>query len=139
MEEFPRPFVYNKRKENIFMKRMFYLSLALMLAVSFVLAAVNVTGEWDLTRKTPQGDRTSPITFTQDGEKLTVKMTGRNGEEITGAGTVKGNDIEWSITRTTPQGEFTMVYKGKIDGDKMAGTFDMRGTPVEWTAARKVK
>ena len=85
------------------MKRMFYLSLALMLAVSFVLAAVNVTGEWDLTRKTPQGDRTSPITFTQDGEKLTVKMTGRNGEEITGTGTVKGNDIEWSITRTIRQ------------------------------------
>jgi hypothetical protein len=32
-----------------------------------------------------------------------------------------------------------MVYKGKIEGDKMAGTFEMRGTPVEWTAVRKAK
>jgi len=121
------------------MKKLFCLSLALVLAAAFVLAAVNVTGDWDLTRKTPQGDRTSPINFAQDGQKLTVKMAGRNGEEITGTGTVTGNDIEWTITRTTPQGEFKMVYKGKIEGDKMSGTFDMRGTPVEWTAVKKAK
>jgi len=121
------------------MKKLFSLSLALLLAAAFVLAAVNVTGEWEMTRKTPQGDRTSPVTFTQDGEKLTVKTVGRNGEEITAQGTVKGNDIEWSLTRTTPQGEFTVTYKGKVEGDKMAGTMAMGDRTVEWTAVRKAK
>ncbi len=118
-----------------------FLSLALMLVLAgaFLLAAVDVTGAWDMTVKSPQGDRTSVVTFTQTGENLAVKTTGRNGQEITGTGTVKGNDIEWTIVRTTQQGEFKMVYKGKVEGDKMSGTFDMRGTPVEWTAVKKAK
>jgi hypothetical protein len=122
------------------MKKLFSLSLALLLASAFVLAAVNVSGDWEMTVKTPQGDRTRPVTFVQDGEKLTVKTTGRDGQEMVSQGTVKGNDIEWTIIRTGQDGtEFKMVYKGKIEGDKMTGTFDMRGQPVEWTAVRKAK
>jgi hypothetical protein len=122
------------------MKKLFSLSLALLLAAAFVLAAVNVTGDWEMTVKTPQGDRVRPVTFVQDGEKLTVKTTGRDGQEMVSEGTVKGNDIEWTIVRTAQDGsEIKMVYKGKIEGDKMAGTFEMRGTPVEWTAVRKAK
>jgi len=122
------------------MKKLFSLSLAVLLAAAVVLAAANVTGEWEMTVKTPQGDRVRPITFTQDGEKLTVKSTGRNGQEMVSEGTVKGNDIEWTVVRTAPDGsEMKMVYKGKIEGDKITGTFDMRGQPVEWTAVRKAK
>ena len=121
------------------MKKLICLSVGLVLAAAFALAAVNVTGDWDMTVKAPQGDRASVVTFTQTGENLAVKTTGRNGQEITGTGTVKGNDIEWTIVRTTQQGEFKMVYKGKVEGDKMSGTFDMRGTPVDWTAVKKAK
>ncbi len=119
------------------MKRLFSLALVVLLASAVVLAAANITGQWDMTRKTPRGDQTSTVTFTQDGEKLTVKMPGRNGEEITGSGTVKGNDVEWTITRTTPQGEFTMTYKGKVDGNKMSGTMQMGERSMEWSAVKK--
>ena len=121
------------------MKSMLSLSLVLLLAAAVVLAAVNVTGEWEMTRKTPQGDRTSPVTFTQDGEKLTVKTVGRNGEEIISTGTVKGDEIEWSTTRTSPQGEFTVTYKGKVEGDKMTGTMTMGERSMEWSAVKKAK
>ncbi len=123
------------------MKKSLFLSLALLLVGAFLLAAeVNVTGDWDMTVKSPRGDRTSTITFTQTGENLAVKTTGMGGQEVTGTGTVKGNDIEWTITRTGRDGtEFKMVYKGKVEGDKMSGTFDMRGTAVEWTAVKKAK
>jgi hypothetical protein len=140
MEEFFQPFVYNKGKEKFSMKKLFCLSLALVLAAAFALAAVNVTGDWDMTRKTPQGDRTSTITFTQTGESLTVKMPGRNGEEMTGTGTVKGNELEWTITRTGPQGEMKINYKAKVDGDKMTGTSQFGDRPAtEWTAVKKAK
>ena len=122
------------------MKKLASLSLALVMMAAFVVAAVNITGDWELTVKTPQGDRTRPISFVQDGEKLTVKLTGRDGQEIVSEGTVKGNDVEWTTVRTGPDGtEFKMVYKGKVEGDKIVGTFEMRGQPVEWTAVRKAK
>ena len=140
MEEFFQSFVYNKGKEKSFMKKLFCLSLALVLAAAFALAAVNVTGDWDMTRKTPQGDRTSTITFTQTGENLTVKMPGRNGEEMTGTGTIKGNELEWTITRTGPQGEMKINYKAKVEGDKMTGTSQFGDRPAtEWTAVKKAK
>lgn len=122
------------------MKKLFCLSLALVVAAAFALAAVNVTGDWDMTRKTPQGDRTSTITFTQTGENLTVKMPGRNGEEMTGTGTIKGNELEWTITRTGPQGEMKINYKAKVEGDKMTGTSQFGDRPAtEWTAVKKAK
>lgn len=122
------------------MKKLFSLVLAGLLVSAVVLAAANISGDWEMTVKTPQGDRTRPITFVQDGEKLTVKSTGRNGQEMVSEGTVKGNDVEWTVVRTGPDGtEMKIVYKGKIDGDKITGTFEMRGQPVEWTAVRKAK
>jgi hypothetical protein len=143
MEEFPGAVVYNTRKENSIMKKTVLMGLALLLIATsaVLLAAVNVTGDWEMTSKMRNGnERKSTITFTQDGEKLTVKTTGRNGEEITGTGTVKGDDIEWSITRNGPQGEFTMTYKGKVEGDKMSGTSQFGDRPgIEWSAVRKPK
>lgn len=140
-EDFPGFVVYNRGKENYFMKRSIFLSLALMLVLggAALLAAVNVTGDWDMTRTTPRGPMTSVITFTQTGENLTVKTTGRNGEEITGTGTVKGNELEWTITRTGPQGEMKVIYKGKVEGDKMSGTMQMGERSMEWTAVKKAK
>jgi len=125
------------------MKKSLFLNLALVLVLlaPFVAAAVNVSGEWDMTRKMPNGqERTSTITFAQDGEKLTVKMPGRNGEEMTGTGTIKGNELEWTITRTGPQGEMKIVYKAKVEGDKMTGTNQFGDRPaMEWTAVKKAK
>jgi hypothetical protein len=123
------------------MKKLFSLGLGVLMAAAVVLAAVNITGQWDMTTKMPNGqDRTSVISFVQDGEKLTVKTTGRNGEEITGTGTVKGNDVEWTITRTTPRGEMTITYKAKVDGDKMTGSSQVGDRPgMEFTAVKKAK
>lgn len=113
--------------------------LALLLGSSSLLAqAVNVSGEWEMTMTTPRGEMQSVIKFEQQGEKLTVKTTGREGQEITGTGTIKGKDIEWSITRETPRGEFTTVYKGKVEGDKMTGTVELgQMGSMDWTAVRK--
>jgi hypothetical protein len=116
----------------------FFLILA-MSGLSILADQVNVTGEWTFTLTTPRGERTSNIKFVQEGEKLTVTMEGMRGGEITGEGTVKGEDIEWSITREGPKGSFTSTYKGKIqDANNITGEVQMgdRGS-VSWKATRK--
>lgn len=99
---------------------------------------VNVSGTWDLTTQTPRGERTSPVVFEQTGETLKVKMTSFRGDEMTGTGTVKGQDVEWTITRTTPRGDMTMIYKGKVQGDTMSGEVQMGDFGASpWTAKKK--
>lgn len=111
--------------------------ILLLLAISLSAQDINVTGNWEMTVTTPRGERTQDVNFKQEGEKLTVTMQGRRGE-VTGEGTVKGNEIEWTITRSTPRGEFTMTYTGKIEGDTMSGEVQMGdfGTS-EWKAKKK--
>lgn len=110
----------------------------LVLPAGLFAAGADVSGSWDMTTQSPRGERTSTITIAQDGEKITVTMPGRQGGEMTGEGTLKGNAIQWTITRETPRGEFTITYEGTVTGDTMSGTAAMgdRGA-MEWTATRK--
>jgi hypothetical protein len=116
------------------------LTMLTFVLIPILLTAqdVNVTGDWEMTVQSPRGERTHNIHFEQDGEKLTVTMEGRGGEEITGEGTIKENKIEWSITRSTPRGEFTITYTGTVEGDTMSGEAQMGDFgSMEWTAKRK--
>ncbi len=124
------------------MKETCWLASCILLLASLALIVqaqgTDVSGEWDFTMKTPRGERTSVIKFVQEDEKITVTMQGLRGGEVTGEGTVRGNEIEWSVTRSTPQGDFTVTYKGKVEGDTMSGTAELgqMGT-MEWTAKKK--
>ena len=114
-------------------------AFALMAFVALVAvplaAATDVSGTWTMTATTPRGERTSTLTFVQDGEKLTVTSKSDRGES-TGAGTLKGEAIEWSITRETPMGPMTVTYKGTVAGDTMSGEAVMRDQPMPWKAVR---
>jgi hypothetical protein len=113
------------------------LSLALLAvaAIAATAADVNVAGAWTMKMTTPRGERTSTLTFVQDGEKLTVTSKSDRGES-TGTGTLNGNAIEWSITRQTQMGEMTFTYTGKVDGDTMSGESKMMDNTNPWTATR---
>ncbi len=129
------------RKELAMKNRHFVLPmLVLAVFVSLALAAqtTNISGKWELKMTTPHGERVSPYTFEQDGEKLKVTTTDREGNEISGEGTLKGNDIQWSIVRSTPRGEFTVTYTGQVEGDTMKGQASMGEMgSMDWTATRK--
>jgi len=113
-----------------------FIILALLI-FSLNAQEVDVTGDWELTMETRRGEMTRDINFVQEGENLTVTMEGRGGE-VTGEGTIKGNDIEWTITRSTPRGEMTMTYTGKVDGDTMSGEVQLGDFgSATWKAVRK--
>lgn len=121
---------------NIYPILVFFLLT--MFALLLQADEANVTGDWELTVKSPRGEMSQDVKFVQEGENLTVTMKDRQGNEITGKGTVKGNEIEWSITRSTPRGEMTVTYKGMVEGDTMTGEIQMgRLGSLEWRAIRK--
>jgi len=120
------------------MKKILTLTVLILgLMVFAAYALVDVSGVWEMSSEGRQGPMTRDITIVQDGDKITVTMPGRQGEEITGEGTVDGNNIQWSITRESPRGEFTMNYKGTVDGDTMSGTSSVMDREMEWTAKKK--
>ena len=114
------------------------LSVVLALPLSLMAQQVSVSGEWELTAQTRNGDVTWKVVFTQEGESLTVAMTGPRGGETKGTGTLKETTIAWTVKVATPRGELEMAYKGVVEGDTMSGEV-RRGNigTAAWTAKRK--
>jgi hypothetical protein len=114
------------------------LALGSLAALAFAAAAIDISGVWEMTTQTPQGDMTADATFVQDKEAVKVSMTGPQGMEMKGEGTVKGQDIEWMVTVSGQMGEFVLVYKGKVDGETMSGEVQAGDFgSFTWTAKKK--
>lgn len=110
------------------------------LTVPVAADEVNVTGRWKLTLQTPRGERTSRVTFLQEGEMLTVTSRGPQGVEVKSTGTVTLGEVRWTTMRQTQKGEVVVTYVGKVEGAKITGTMDSgRGRIVPWTAERVSK
>ena len=121
-------------------KRASLVIFVLLAALAVTAWAADVSGTWAMTTAGRQGqEMTRDITITQDGNKITVSMPGRQGgDPITGEGTIEGNAIEWKIVRQGREGgEMVMTYKGTVEGDTMTGTFSMMDREMEWTAKMK--
>jgi hypothetical protein len=105
---------------------------------SLLAGALSVAGEWALTTKTKQGDVAWKVVFAQDGETLSVTMTGPKGKEIKGAGSLKEDKIEWSVKVPTPRGEMNVFYAGTVQGEEMSGEVQ-RGNlgKSDWAAQKK--
>jgi hypothetical protein len=114
------------------------LFVVLALPLSPMAQQVSVDGEWELVAQTRNGDVTWKVVFTQEGESVTVTMTGPRGGETKGTGTLKETTIAWTVKVGTPRGELEMAYKGVVEGDTMSGEV-RRGNigTSAWTAKRK--
>ncbi len=121
------------------LKKASLIIFVLLAALAVTAWAADVAGTWAMTTPGRGGEAmTRDITITQDGNKITVSMPGRQGgDPITGEGTIEGNAIEWKIVRQGRQGEMVMTYKGTVEGDTMKGTFSMMDREMEWTAKKK--
>lgn len=110
-------------------KMLLFVVAALLLSAGITAAMVDIAGTWEMTMQSPRGERVSEMTIAQEGD------------EMTGEGTVKGNDVSWEVTMEGPNGEMTMTYSGTIDRNSMSGTMEMGGGmgmgPMEWTAEKK--
>ncbi len=98
---------------------------------------VDVTGVWEISVESPQGQMAITATYKQEGETLTGKHVSEMGE-VPLKGTVKGADINYTITMDFGGQAVTITHTGKVDGDTMAGTADLGDMgKINWTAKRK--
>ena len=112
------------------------LALALLTA-SPVFAQTNITGDWDVTVVSPQGPNTTPVSFKQEGDKVSGVFKGAQGELPFDGGSMTGNDLKFTFTINFQGNSLPITLTGKVDGDTMAGKADFGGfAEGDWSAKR---
>jgi hypothetical protein len=101
-------------------------------------SARGAAGQWDITIKTPGGDRPATATLTEDNGKLTGTLASEVGEAPI-SGTVEGKTVKLAFTAVTPNGNLPVTLTGDVDGDSIVnGKADIGGMGVmEFTGKRK--
>lgn len=109
----------------------------LVTAPANAMAQTDLSGVWDLTVMTDQGDQMLTITVIQDGQDLTA--TGDAGEfgSIEMTGTLEGVNVRlaWELDlQGTPM---DIVFTGILADGMISGSADFGGMGEgEWTAKR---
>ncbi len=98
---------------------------------------VDVTGTWEMTVESPQGQMVVTANYKQQGETLTGTHVSEMGEAPL-KGTVKGADIEYTLSFDMGGQQLSIVHKAKVDGDTIKGSAEIgeMGT-ITFTAKRK--
>ena len=96
----------------------------------------DLSGVWDLTVMTEQGDQTLTITVVQDGQDLMATGSTEFGAfEMTGA--VDGAEVRLSFELDMQGTPLEIVFTGTLAEGVMAGTADFGGLGGgDWTAKR---
>ena len=112
------------------------LALSLLTA-SPAFAQTNITGDWDVTVTSPQGTNTTPVSFKQDGVKVSGVFKSAQGTLPFDGGSVTGDDLKFTFTINTQGMELPITLTGKIVGDTIAGKADFGGfAEGDWSAKR---
>src|SRR3954470_9662598 len=113
---------------------LFALSL---LVASPVFAQTDVTGEWDVTVTSPQGTNTTPVTFKQEGGKVSGVFKSPQGTLPFEGGTMTGSDLKFTFTINAQGMELPITLTGKVDGATITGKADFGGfAEGDWSAKR---
>jgi hypothetical protein len=75
-------------------------------------------GQWDITIKTPGGDRPATATLTEDNGKLTGTLASDVGE-VPITGTIEGKAVKLAFTAVTPNGNLPITMTGDVEGDSI--------------------
>ncbi len=81
-----------------------------------------VDGTYNITLKTPMGDRPAKLTLAAAGAGLTGTFGGEQGSTDLQEGSVSGDDVKFFTMFTGAMGEMKLDFSGKVDGDKIGGT-----------------
>ena len=116
------------------------ITLSLLAALAFVVSAsaqaVDVTGKWDVTFNTQQGQLPGTMTIGKEGDKLTGTLSSQQGDVPISA-EVKDKGVTIYATVQTNNGALQIVMTGTVDGDNMKGSVDFGGRgSADWSARR---
>jgi hypothetical protein len=120
------------------MTRLKFTLLALSLLVaSPVFAQTDITGDWDVTVTSPQGTNTTPVTFKQEGGKVSGMFKSPQGTLPFEGGTMTGSDLKFTFTINAQGMELPITLTGKVEGETITGKADFGGfAEGDWSAKR---
>jgi hypothetical protein len=112
-----------ERTKDMHKVTLFILLIALGVAGPSTLRAQgkDVSGAWELTVETGEGQAHPTVIFKQDGEQLTGTYRGRFGETSL-RGTLRGEEIRFEVTLRFRDAEIKVAYSGVVAADGMKGT-----------------
>jgi hypothetical protein len=80
-----------------------------------------VQGKWNITLKTPMGDRSGVLELSTEGSRLSGSMTDGKHSAAISDGRVDGNRLSWSAKITTPM-KLSLKFSALVDEDKISGS-----------------
>lgn len=94
-------------------------------------------GSWNITMKTPMGDREAKVTLAEDGGSLSGTMEAEGQSTPISNGKVDGGRASWDVDVTNPM-PLTLSFDVGMDGDNLDGQVKLGmfgNAPVSGTPA----
>ena len=79
-----------------------------------------VDGNWNITTRTPMGDRITTLSLKSAGGTLTGTQTAEGDSAEIFDGKANGDDVSWKVSITNPM-PLTLEFTGKVSGDSISG------------------
>jgi hypothetical protein len=79
-----------------------------------------VQGKWNITMKTPVGDKSGVLELKTEGTRLTGSLSDAEHFAAINDGTVEGNRLSWSAKITQPM-RMNLKFTATVDADRISG------------------
>ncbi|HME41025.1 MAG TPA: hypothetical protein VKG63_18875 [Steroidobacteraceae bacterium] len=79
-----------------------------------------IQGKWNITIKTPQGDRSGVLDLQTDGTSLTGSLSAADHFAAISDGKVTGNNLSWSAKITKPM-RMSFKFTATVEEDRISG------------------
>lgn len=80
-----------------------------------------VQGKWNITIKTPMGDRSGVLELRTEGSALTGSMSDADHYAAISDGQVQGNQLSWSAKITKPM-RMSLKFTATVEEDRISGS-----------------
>jgi hypothetical protein len=78
-------------------------------------------GKWNVTIKTPMGDRSGVLELKVEGRKLTGSLSDGDHHVSITEGKVEGNNLSWSAKIQKPM-RLTFKFSATVEADRISGS-----------------
>src|SRR5271155_3688291 len=79
-----------------------------------------VQGKWNITIKTPMGERIGVLELAVDGTELTGTMSHADHSVAISNGKIDGNHLSWSAKITKPM-QLSFKFTATVEGTRISG------------------
>ena len=81
---------------------------------------IMVQGKWNITIKTPVGDKSGVLELKTEGRRLTGSLSDAEHFAAISDGTVEGNRLSWSAKITKPM-RMSFKFTAIVEADRISG------------------